>query len=361
MTDIAGVEAAAPRLRDRRRRAVLAITIAAALALVAAIASVSIGPVPIAPLRVLTILLHPAAAGDAMARDAVIVWNVRLPRTLLGLAVGAATAVSGAVMQGLFRNPIADPGIIGVSSGAALAAAFWFVLGGSLVAARPAPVGDFGLPLAAFVGGLAVTILLQVISRRGGRTSVTTLVLAGIAVSTFAGAGIGILVFIATDEQLRAFTFWTMGSLGGATFERVLIALPFTGLFVLLAPALGRALDALALGEAEAFHLGIDVEFTKRAALAGVAAAVGASVAVSGIIGFVGLAVPHLVRLSIGPAHRLLLVVSAFVGGALLVATDLVARTVASPAEIPLGIITALFGAPFMLWLLLQRRRDIIG
>jgi iron complex transport system permease protein len=132
-------------------------------------------------------------------------------------------------------------------------------------------------------------------------------------------------------------------------------------LFVLLAPALARALDALALGEAEAFHLGIDVELTKRVALAGVAAAVGASVAVSGIVGFVGLAVPHLVRLSIGPAHRPLLVVTPLAGAALLVITDVIARTIAQPAEIPLGVVTALFGAPFMLWLLLQRRRDLIG
>lgn len=360
MTGIAGVEAAS-WLADRRRRGMLAIAVAVGLTLIAAVASVSIGPVPIAPLRVLAILLHPAAADPTAARDAVIVWDVRLPRTLLGLVVGAATASAGAVMQGLFRNPIADPGIIGVSSGAALAAAFWFVFGGGLVAVLPAPLGVFGLPLAAFLGGLAVTALLQVISRRAGRTSVTTLVLAGIAISAFAQAGIGMLVFIATDEQLRAFTFWTMGSLGGATFERVLVVLPFAGLFVVLAPALGRALDALALGEAEAFHLGVDVEFTKRAALAGAAAAVGASVGVSGIIGFVGLAVPHLVRLSIGPAHRLLLVVSALAGAALLVITDLVARTVASPAEVPLGIITALFGAPFLLWLLLQRRRGLSG
>jgi iron complex transport system permease protein len=356
---------AAPALRlpvfRRGRRTATAVVLAAALAVAAAVASISIGPVAIPPERVIWILLHPVSHSAALARDAVIIWDVRLPRTALGLVVGAATAVAGAVMQGLFRNPIADPGIIGVSSGAALAAALWFVVGGGLVAALPPMLSALGLPAAAFVGGLLVTLLLQIIARGGGRTSVATLVLAGIAVSTFAGAGIGILVFIATDEQLRAFTFWTMGSLGGATFQRVFIVLPFAGLFVLLAPALARALDALALGEAEAFHLGIDVELTKRVALAGVAAAVGASVAVSGIVGFVGLAVPHLVRLSIGPAHRPLLVVTPLAGAALLVITDVIARTIAQPAEIPLGVVTALFGAPFMLWLLLQRRRDLIG
>jgi iron complex transport system permease protein len=267
--------------------------------------------------------------------------------------VGAATAVAGAVMQGLFRNPIADPGIVGVSSGAALAAALWFVIGESI--ATPI-LTTFGLPIAALAGGLAVTAALHLIARRAGQTSVVTLALAGIAISALANAVIGILLFIANDQQLRAFTFWTLGSFGGATFSRVLMILPFIATFLLLAPMLARGLDALALGEPDAFHLGINVERLKRLALLGVAAAVGAAVAVSGIIGFVGLAVPHLVRVAIGPAHRPLLIVTALVGAGLMVITDLVARTIAAPAEVPIGVVTAALGAPFMLWLLLQRR-----
>jgi iron complex transport system permease protein len=352
MTEAVDTAASADMPVRRPGNAALAVGCATVLTIAVALAALAIGPVAISPLRVAEILLH---FSDERSRDAIVILDVRLPRVLLGLIVGAATSVSGAVMQGLFRNPIADPGIIGVSSGAALAAAIWFVLGAGIAAALP-PLGLFGLPISAFFGGLAVTAVLYQFSQRDGRTSVVTLILAGIALSTFAGAGVGLLVFIASDQQLREFTFWTLGSLGGATFARVWTVLPLAGGFVLLAPALARGLDALALGEAEAFHMGINVERLKRMALAGVAAAVGSAVAVSGIIAFVGLAVPHLVRLSIGPAHRALLIVSALVGAALLVGTDLIARTVAAPAEVPLGVITAAFGAPFMLWLLMRRR-----
>jgi iron complex transport system permease protein len=353
MTEAVDTAASADTPVRRPGNTALAVGCATVLTVAVALAALAIGPVAISPLRVAEILLH---FSDERSRDAIVILDVRLPRVLIGLIVGAATSVSGAVMQGLFRNPIADPGIIGVSSGAALAAAIWFVLGAGIAAGLPPPLGLFGLPISAFFGGLAVTAVLYQFSQRDGRTSVVTLILAGIALSTFAGAGVGLLVFIASDQQLREFTFWTLGSLGGATFARVWTVLPLAGGFVLLAPALARGLDALALGEAEAFHMGINVERLKRVALAGVAAAVGSAVAVSGIIAFIGLAVPHLVRLSIGPAHRALLIVSALAGAALLVGTDLIARTVAAPAEVPLGVITAAFGAPFMLWLLMRRR-----
>ncbi len=347
----------APR---RFRRAALAIGGASALLAAAIVASLAIGPVAIAPGRVLDIMLHILSGDFARdSRESVVVLDVRLPRTLLAICVGAGTAVSGAVMQGLFRNPLADPGIVGVSSGAGLAAALWFVFGAGAAAALPFGLGQFGLPLSAFIGGLIVTLILHTLSRHGGTTSMMTLLLAGIAIGAFAAAGIGVLIFIASDQQLRDFTFWTMGSLGGATWVKILMVLPFAGIFVALAPQLARGLDAIALGEAEAFHLGVNVEMLKRVAIVGVAAAVGASVAVSGVIGFFGLAVPHLVRLAIGPAHRLLLIVCAIFGGALMITTDLVARTIASPAEVPLGVVTAGLGAPFMLWLLMKRRREM--
>ncbi len=343
------------------RRGAVAVAVACLMLIAAVIASLAIGPVPIAPGRVMEILLHLLSGDFARdGRDAVVILDVRLPRTLLAICVGAGTAVAGAVMQGLFRNPLADPGVVGVSSGAGFAAALWFVFGAGLAAGLPYDLGQFGLPLAAFIGGLTVTLILHMLSRHGGTTQVMTLLLAGIAIGALAAAGIGFLIFISSDQQLRDFTFWTMGSLGGATWIKIAMVLPLAGAFVLIAPRLARGLDALALGEAEAFHLGIDVESLKRIAIVGVAAAVGASVAVSGVIAFFGLAVPHVVRLAIGPAHRLLLVVSAIFGGALMITTDLVARTVASPAEVPLGVITSAIGAPFMLWLLMRQRRHLL-
>jgi iron complex transport system permease protein len=344
----------AVRARGRSRDAAIVLT-AAALAIVAATASLAIGPVSIAPHRVAAILVDFLDGAAATSRDAIVVLNVRLPRTLLAVLVGASTALAGAVMQGLFRNPLADPGVVGVSSGAALAAAAWFILGAGLATLLPWNLGTLGLPISAFAGGLAVTATLHLLSRRDGQTSATLLLLAGIAIGAFTSAGVGVLVFIASDQQLREFTFWTLGSRGGATTTKILMVLPFALAFIVTAPRMARGLDALALGEAEAFHLGVDVERLKRVAIIGVAGAVGASVAVAGVIGFVGLITPHVVRLAIGPSHRLLLPVTALAGAAFLLAADIVARTLAAPSEIPIGVITAGVGAPFMLWLLLKQ------
>jgi iron complex transport system permease protein len=343
------------------RRAMLAIGGAAVLLAVAAALSLGLGPVRIAPGEVLAILLRAATGSAERARETVVVLDVRLPRTLLGMLVGAATATAGAVMQGLFRNPLADPSIVGVSSGAALAAASWFVFGAGIAAALPFGLGASGLPLCAFLGGLAVTIVLHLIATRDGRTSIVTMLLAGIALSGITSAGTGLLVFVSSDQQLREFTFWTLGSLGGATFAKIAMILPFVAALLAVAPLLARGLDALSLGEAEAFHLGVPVERMKRLAILAVAGAIGASVAVSGVIGFFGLTVPHLVRLTVGPAHRLMLPLSALYGAAILLLADVIARLAATPAEIPLGIITAGVGAPVMLWLLLKRRRALVG
>jgi iron complex transport system permease protein len=347
----------------RVRRVGLGFLVVILLLLCAIAASLAIGPVTIAPARVFEVLAHAAlgATPDRLDREAIVILDIRLPRTLLGLVVGGATALAGAVMQGLFRNPLADPGIVGISSGAALAAAAWIVYGGSLALLLPLTLGGFGLPIAAFAGGLLMTAILHAVSTSEGRTSILTLLLAGVALTGLASAGIGLLVFVASDQQLREFTFWTLGSLGGATYAKIGLILPFVLLLVLLAPALARALDALALGEADAFHSGVDVEKLKRLAILGVAAAIGASVAVSGVIGFFGLTVPHLVRLAIGPAHRALLPISALAGGAVLIFADLAARTIAAPAELPLGILTAGIGGPIMLWLVLSRRRLLLG
>jgi iron complex transport system permease protein len=345
----------------RRRIAGIAVTLC--LLAIAAMASLATGPVAIPPGQVLSILAD-AAGGTLPAdatRDTIVILDVRLPRTILAMIVGAATALAGGVMQGLFRNPLADPGIIGISSGAALAAATWVVFGATAVTTLPPLVAGYGLPLSAFAGGLTMTLALHLIATSNGHTSVLTLLLAGIALTGLTSAGIGLLVFVASDQQLREFTFWTLGSLGGATYAKVALVLPFVLVLFALAPTYARALDALSLGESGAFHVGVDVERLKRLAIVGVAAAIGASVAVSGVIAFFGLTIPHLVRLTLGPAHRILLPVSALGGAAALVLADLVARTIAAPAELPLGILTAGIGGPIMLWLLIGRRRVLLG
>jgi iron complex transport system permease protein len=212
------------------------------------------------------------------------------------------------------------------------------------------------LPLAAIAGGLATTTILYRLATRSGRTSVATLLLAGIAVGALANAGIGFLVFLADDRQLRDITFWMLGSLGGATWLKVWAILPFLVLALGCVPLVARGLDLLVLGEAEAFHMGIGVERLKRMSIVLVAAATGAAVSVAGVIGFVGIVVPHLLRLVVGPSHRLLLPSAAFLGAILLLASDTFARIIAAPAELPIGIVTAAIGAPFFLSLLLRQR-----
>jgi iron complex transport system permease protein len=346
------------------RRGGWVIAGAAAFLLAAVFASLAIGPVNMAPSRVLGILIDAVQGvrpteGTAL-RDAVVVLDIRLPRTVLGLLVGAGLALAGAVLQGIFRNPLADPGLVGVSPGAALAAVLWIVFGTALVAFLPSPIAAFGLPLAAFLGGLITTILLYRLATSEGRTSIAMLLFAGIALGAMAAAGTGLAIFIASDQQLREFTFWTLGSLGGASWTKIAAATPFVVILFAGSLRLARGLDALALGEAEAFHVGINTERLKRAAIVLVAAGVGASVAVSGVIGFIGLVVPHLLRLSAGPAHARLLIGCALLGGGLLVASDIVARTVVTPAELPLGVVVAIVGGPYFLYLV-QCNRAALG
>lgn len=336
------------------------ILVLSALALlVAAVATGSLGTgaVPLSVGRVAWILWtgrEGAGSDPSLLRDATIVLDIRMQRTLVGLLVGAALATSGALLQGLFRNPLADPALVGVSSGSALAAASVIVLGHRFLVG-PGPVPFATLPAASFLGALVATTLLYVIGTRRGRTSVATMLLAGVALAALASAGTGFLAFLSDDRQLRDLSFWTLGSLGGATWTKLAVITPLVGATLVLAPALARALNAFVLGEAEAFHLGIPVERMKRLTIVTVAVAVGAAVATAGLIGFVGLIVPHVIRIVVGPDHRLLLPASACLGAALLVAADMVARVVVAPAELPIGIVTALIGAPYFLWLLLRR------
>ena len=343
-----------------RRRTVLVLGGLGGFLVAVMLVAVGIGAVPIAPGQVLTILADRVGLDLPWVfdtRQEMVFTAIRLPRVLLGAVVGAGLSASGALMQGLFRNPLADPGLVGVSSGAALGAATMIVLGSAVPGFVASALGVFGVAVAAFAGGLVVTLIVYRIATRGARTSVATMLLAGIALNALCGAGTGALVLFSDDGQLRDLTFWTLGSLGGATWRSLAVVAPFVGAVLLAAPRLARALNALLLGEAEARHLGIRTERVKRAVIGLAALAAGAATAVSGLIGFVGLVVPHLVRLMLGPDHRTLLPASALLGAALLVAADLLARVVIQPAEVPIGILTALGGAPFFLALLLHDRQ----
>jgi len=332
------------------------------LGVVAIVFGLGRGAMLIAPgdvLASLGTLLVPDATPSGIS---MVVLQIRLPRVLAGVLIGGSLAVCGAALQGLFRNPLADPGLIGVSAGAALGAMTLIVLGPVLTASVPLLAAATGseqrwLPLAAFLGALAASWIVHRFAARDGRTSTATLLLADIAIAATAQAGTGFLTYLADDVQLRTLTFWSLGSLGASTWPRLAVVAPVLVLGTLFVSVHARALDAMLLGDSEAMHLGHDVERVKRRLLIAVAVVVGAAVSISGIIGFVGLVVPHLVRLIAGPGHRLLLPASALLGATLLVGADVIARTVVAPAELPIGVVTALFGGPFFLWLLLRDRR----
>jgi iron complex transport system permease protein len=326
----------------------------AALLVAAVVVNLGYGAVPISPAEVLAILAERVGLrlGTAYTdQQAAVLEAIRAPRVLLCGLVGAALAVSGAALQGVFRNPLADPSVIGVSSGAAVGAVAAIVLGVS--------VGTFGaaaVPVAAFVGGLVAALAVYAMSRRDGRTEVVTMVLTGVAISAICGAVVGLLTFMADDAQLRTIVFWTLGSMGGATWAAVGATAPMLAACVLILPIFGRPLNALVLGEREARHVGVDTERVRLVVVLLAALGTGAAVSVAGIVGFVGLVTPHLLRLLAGPDHRLLLPASALGGAVLLLCADLAARTVVVPAELPLGVVTALAGGPFFLFLLLRTR-----
>ena len=320
-----------------------------AMALVAGSAQ---GAYAISPAQLWDVLRDIVGGSDNPTPEHLVFVNIRLPRLLLGVAAGAGLGLAGALMQGLFRNPLADPGLIGVSSGAALAAASFIVMGNLWFPDLPRALGSWTLVSMAFMGGLVVTFLIYALAQSQGGTRMGLMLLAGIAVNALAGAGLGYLSFLATDEQLRNLQFWLLGSLGGARWSAVVLV----GAVVILACGAGltlaRPLNAIALGEAQAVLLGVDVERTKRWAIWVCALAVGAVTATTGMIGFVGLIAPHWVRMVAGPDHRIVLPGSALLGAALVLAADAVARTAVKPAELPLGVLTAFIGVPMFLFML---------
>jgi len=322
------------------------------LLIVACLAGVAFGAYAISPAEILGSVAHRIGISIGPVPDALgddVLWQIRFPRVVLAVLVGAALGCAGASMQGTFANPLADPGIVGVSSGAVMGAAAQIVLGWSFA-------GAWSVTFAAFVGGLMTVAAVYATSRSNGRTEVVTLILTGIAVNALVGAVIGLLTYFSNDAELRSITFWTLGSVAQATWTKVGAVAPVALLGIVIATLYARRLDLLALGERPARHLGVDVERLRLTMLVVVAMLTAAAVAVSGTVLFVGLVVPHLVRMVAGPGHRLLLPASALGGAALLVVADLVARTIASPAEIPLGVLTSLVGSPFFFWQLRRTR-----
>ncbi|GAA4474433.1 iron ABC transporter permease [Rhodococcus olei] len=340
---------------SRRPRAAVVLTSLTLGLLVLAVVSACVGQVPTSPAEVLGSIAHRVGLdiGPMPAHPAgeVTLWQVRFPRVALAIVVGAGLACAGALLQGVFANPLAEPGVIGVSAGAAVGASLVIVTGGAFVAGS-------AVAAAAFLTGLVATILVYLLARSEGRTEVVTLVLTGVAINAFAGGLIAFFTFVADPAARDQIVFWQLGSLNGATWQAVAIVAPMAAIGIGVTMLLAHRLDLLALGESAAAHLGVNVERLRQVAIVVVALLVSASVAFTGIILFVGLVVPHLMRMIVGPGHRLLIPASALCGAIVLLAADLGARTLVPNADLPLGMLTSLIGGPFFFWMLRRTRRQ---
>ncbi|MFB9312579.1 FecCD family ABC transporter permease [Nocardioides plantarum] len=281
-------------------------------------------------------------------------WSVRFPRVTMAILVGAALGVAGALMQGVFGNPLAEPSVVGVSAGAAVAAA-------ASIAFSWTFAGQWTIAVCAFVGGLATTLAVYALSRADGRTEVVTLVLTGIAVNAVAGAALAFLLFVGDTQAREQIVFWQLGSLNGSRWQYVAVVAPFAVVGCVVALLCARRLDLLALGERPARHLGVDVERLRVGLIVVVALLTAAAVSFCGIVAFVGLVVPHLVRMVVGPAHRVVLPASMLAGALVLVVADTVARSFVAGADLPIGMLTSLVGGPFFFWMLRRTRRSAGG
>ncbi len=348
-----------PVLPPARPSRVVPIAVGLVLGLlVLAVVSAGTGQLHVPPLEVLGSVLHRMGidAGTVPTHpngDAAL-WSIRFPRVAMAALVGAGLATAGAVMQGVFGNPLAEPGVVGVSSGAALAASTSIVFGLTFL-------GPFTIAFLAFVGGLGATMLVYLMARSDGRTEVVTLVLTGVAMNAVCGAGIAFLTFLGDTQAREQIVFWQLGSLNGTRWQYVGVVAPLVAVGVLGAVLLAGRLDLLSLGERAARHVGVDVERLRVVAVVVVALLTAAAVAFCGIISFVGLVVPHLVRMAVGPGHRVLVPLSALGGAVLVLAADLVARTAVAYADLPIGMLTALVGGPFFFWLIRRTRRSAGG
>ena len=336
--------------RRRPRARLLLAALAAALPL-CMLLGLACGAVSLGPAEIVA-GLQASFAGDAAEQSALIIGQIRLPRVLLAALMGAILGMSGAATQGLFRNPLADPSLIGVTAGASLGAALVIVLGGGLLQGYSALSA---VSVGAFAGGALAVVFVYRLATSSSGTSVATMLLAGIAITALAGALGSLLEFRADNAMLRRISLWKMGGMDGANYPRLLVASVVGAALLLALPRHAGTLNALLLGESEARHLGIDVDRARIALITWVAVGVGTSVALVGTIAFVGLVVPHIVRMLVGPDHRVLLPASALAGAILLVVADTLARIVLAPTELPVGIITAIIGVPFFISLLRQR------
>lgn len=342
-----------------RRKPVILLFVGLIIALfISVVVAAGSGQLSVPPLEVIGSFFHKFglnigqlpthSEGDAA------LWTIRFPRVAMAVLVGAALACAGAVMQGVFGNPLAEPGVVGVSSGAALAASIVIVSGVSFM-------GEWTIAVFAFVGGLVTSIAVYLLSRSAGRSEVVTLILTGVAINAFCGAGLAFLTFLGDQQSREQIVFWQLGSLNGTRWQSVGIVAPLVVVGLIFAIFIAHRLDLLSLGDRAARHLGVDVERLRMFAVVIVALLTAAGVAFCGIIAFVGLVVPHLVRMIVGPAHRVLVPASALGGAVLLVLADLVARTAVQYADLPIGMLTSLVGGPFFFWLLRKTRRTSGG
>ncbi len=325
--------------------------------LIAVLFAISFAELIYGPVQLSLSQVWQALMGQSEPMPSAIITQIRAPRLVLGMGIGLSLALCGAVMQGLLRNPLADPGLIGISGGASAAVVIVIVLGDILFVNIPMEVRLYILPIAAFLGALLVTSLILMLSRQQGEMSVARLILVGVAINSIAGAGIGFLTYISSDQQLRDLTFWSMGSLAKAGWFSVLIALGLMSVSSVYLMFYKRSLDLFQIGERAAYHSGLNVDRIKFTACAACAVAVGAGVSVAGPIGFIGLVAPHMARILVGPAHRYVLPASALIGGILLLGADLIVRNIMPPQELPIGLATSLIGGPFFLFLLIRSGR----
>lgn len=356
-TESSGTDITSAQRTRRFKLTLLAVLLTVALFALIIISAAS-GQLQLAPMEVLSSLLHKLGLGGAEItshpQGESALWTIRFPRVVLAALIGAALAVGGAIMQGVFGNPLADPGVVGVSSGAAAAASTAMVFNITIF-------GAWTTPLFAFIGGLAVTMIVYFMSRSNGRTEIVTLVLTGVAINAVAGAVIAFLTFVGDQQSREQIVFWQLGSLNGTRWQYVVVVAPLVIIGITCAILMARKLDLLALGDRSARHLGVNVERLRIFSIVIVAILTAAAVAFSGIISFVGLVIPHIVRMLIGPGHRALIPLSALGGAVLLSCADLVARTAVQYADLPIGMLTSLVGGPFFFYLIRKTRKSSGG
>lgn len=340
---------------ERKQRIILIAL--AIVTLVIAIVALGLGAYYISVNDILRLIANRLGVLNGVDLDVThdnVLFIIRMPRVLLGLLVGAALGISGAAIQGIFRNPLAEPGLIGISSGASLFAVMIIALESLVLHSLAEWLGYYLLAFGAFFGAGLTAFVVYQIARKEGRPNVTTMLLAGIAINAFAGALTGLMTYMATEQQLRTITFWMLGSLGGATWDNLIAIFPFIAIPLIVLPFYGKALNAFALGELQADLLGMRTDRVKRWVIVLSTLAVGASVAVSGIIGFVGLLVPHIIRLIGGADHKYVLTGSMLLGAVVLTLADVLSRVLVAPIELPIGVITALLGTPVFLYILIK-------